>query len=164
MQSRALAHVHALFREKPRKEITHMRFQRAVLISLMMFLATITFAQDSKYFRERLGKPFEVYEHKSGVRVEIEYNDDGQVCHINLRNQDESKNLFDSVQAVASELIPVSSRGALRKSIQRAGNCFDEWLEDYERVFVIKHKDLCWRSTVQIYFKRDSCPKPPDMR
>jgi hypothetical protein len=174
----SFAYVHGCSERKPGKEIIHMRFQRALLISLMVSMAAVACAQDSKYFREKLGNPSrdvevyehkssvrEVYEHKSGVRVEIGYDVERQVCYIYLSDRDGRKG-FDSplkpMQSLAADLVPLSSRGALVKSSVDAGNCTNSKIEEHERALIIENQDSCdeRKRGIVIYFNRDSCPPP----
>jgi hypothetical protein len=47
--------------------------------------------QGSKFFRDKLGKPSELYRRTSGIDVKVDYDDKGQVCSVNLSDPDPAK-------------------------------------------------------------------------
>lgn len=118
-------------------------------------------APDSKFFREKLGEPAQVYRHKSGVHVQIAYDNKDQVCSIFITDPGQTKypRPFPRLLAVANELVPESSRGTLRDMTRNIGNCIQSQTKDYERVFVILNQDACYEQGIRILFKRPSCPK-----
>jgi YD repeat-containing protein len=143
-----------------------MRFRTiAVLLLLTTCLAGAS-AQDSKFFRDKLGKPSELYRHRSGINVQIDYDAAGQVCDIYITDPDaeSSRSSFPRLLAVADELIPASSRGVYLGRTGDLGNCTKVDYKDYERVFMKLDENACGKQSIQIYFKRASCPKPPKVR
>lgn len=118
-------------------------------------------APDSEFFRKKLGEPALVYRHKSGVSVQIAYDNKDQVCSIFITDPSQTRypRPFHRLLAVADELVPASSRGALRDMTRNIGNCIQVESKDYERVFVILNQDACYEQRIRILFKRPSCPK-----
>ena len=123
-------------------------------------------APDAKFFREKLGEPAQVYRHKSGVNVQIAYDNKDQACNISITDprQHRYPRDFSRLLAVANELVPESSRGPLRGRTGSIGNCIQVEYKDYERVFLLLNQDACYEQGIQILFKRPSCPKPPKVQ
>jgi len=122
--------------------------------------------QGSKFFRDKLGKPSELYRHTSGINVKVDYDDKGRVCSVNLSDpvrQRPDRSAF-RLMVVADELIPNSLRGNFVGRTGEIGNCINFEYKDYERVFIEINDDACYEKSVRILFKRNSCPKPPQIR
>jgi endonuclease YncB( thermonuclease family) len=121
--------------------------------------------QGSKFFRDKLGKPSELYRHTSGIDVKVNYDDKGQVCSVSL--SDPARRRFDRsasrLMVVADELIPNSLRGNFVGRTGEIGNCINVEYKDYERVFIEINENACYEQSVRILFKRRSCPKPPQV-
>lgn len=122
-------------------------------------------APDSKFFRDKLGEPAELYRHKSGVNVQVAYDNKGRACSIYITDsiRDRGVYRFKRLLAVADELMPESSRGTLRGKTSDIGNCISVEYRNYERVFLIMNRDACYDQGIRILFKRPSCPKPPQV-
>jgi endonuclease YncB( thermonuclease family) len=122
--------------------------------------------QGSKFLRDKLGKPAELYRHPSGIDVKADYDDKGQVCSVTL--SDPARQRFDRsasrLMAVADELIPNSIRGNFVGRTGEIGNCINLEYKDYERVFIEINENACYEQWVRIVFKRHSCGKPPQLR
>lgn len=119
-------------------------------------------APDAKFFRDKLGEPTLVYRHKSGVNVQMAYDNKDQVCSIVITDPGQKRypRPFPRLLAVADELVPASSRGLLRDRTSNIGNCISVESKDYERVFVVLNHDACYDQSIRILFKRPSCSKP----
>ena len=122
-------------------------------------------APDTKFFKDKLGEPAQVYRHKSGVSVQVAYDDKGQACSIYITEPTRERGAyrFDRLRAVADELMPESARGSLRGQTGDIGNCISVDYRDYERVFLTMNHDACYDQWIRILFKRPSCPKPPQV-
>jgi endonuclease YncB( thermonuclease family) len=118
--------------------------------------------KDSKYFTDKLGKPVELFRHKSGVNVEVAYDDKGKACQIFITDPGKQKypSSFPKLLAVANEIMPLSDRGVVRGDTREVGNCIDVEYWDYDAVFVELNRDACYEQWIRILFKRDLCPKP----
>ena len=118
--------------------------------------------QGSKFFRDKLGKPSELYRHTSGIDVKVDYDDKGQVCSVSLSNpaRQRGDRTTSRLKVVADELFPSSLRGNSVGSTFEIGNCINLESYEYERVFIVINKDACYEQSVQILFKRNSCRKP----
>jgi hypothetical protein len=136
-----------------------------ILLAVSVFPSTP--AQGPDYFRAKLGKPSELYRHKSGADVLIDYDERGQVCRINISDpahREWSFQSFGRLAAVAAEITTPDMKGRLKATAAELGDCTDVRYEDYERVFIEINKNACYRQWVSILFKRGSCPKPPAVR
>ena len=137
-------------------------------------------AQDSDFFRSKLGEPSkvidensELYELTSGISVRVGYDEEGQACSINTyapatasssgRGEDFTwrRETFKQMVAISNELIPVSVRGTVIGTMSELGDCSDAHYYDYERAFVIYNENACYGQGVHALFKRRSCPTPP---
>jgi len=137
-----------------------------ILLLLVLFFPVHAPAQDSKFFKEKLGKPAELYRHKSGINVRVDFDDEGQACSITITEpspQDGRIRSWKRVEAVASELVPLSLRGSLVSKTQEIGNCINVRYENYERVFIELNENACYEQSVRILFKRKSCPQHPNI-
>jgi YD repeat-containing protein len=122
--------------------------------------------QGSKFFRDKLGKPSELYRHTSGVDVKVDYDDKGRLCSVHLSDpaRQGSDRSASRLMVVADELIPNSLRGDFVGRTGEIGNCINFEFKDYERVFIEINDNACYGKSVRILFKRNSCGKPPQIR
>jgi hypothetical protein len=142
---------------------------------------TTATAQDSEFFRLKLGKPSkvidensELYEQKD-ITVRVAYDEEAEACSINIyapatasssgRGADPAwrRETFERMVALANELIPVSMRGTGLRTSSELGNCTDMRYEDTERALVLYNQNACYGQGVHVLFKRRSCPAPPDL-
>jgi hypothetical protein len=145
-----------------------MRFLALIIVLLVSSVYATEVAQDSEFFRAKLGEPSkvidensEVYEQKNGISVRIGYDEEGQACSINIYALPVDRGNFQRLVAVANELVPLSTRGTIVGTTREIGNCTDLDFEDYERAFVIYNQNACYDQGVAILLKKSSCPKPP---
>jgi len=119
----------------------------------------------SKIFRDKLGKPVELYRHPSGVNVKVDYDDKGRVCSVNLSDpaRQRGDRAASRLMVVADELIPNSIRGNFVGRTGEIGNCINLEYKEYERVFITIDENACYEHSVRILFKRNSCPRPPNV-
>jgi hypothetical protein len=118
--------------------------------------------QGSKFFRDKLGKPSELYRHPSGIDVKVDYDDKGQVCSVNLHDPARQRpdRSASRLMVVADELIPNSLRGNFLGRTGEIGNCINFEFKDYERVLITINDNACYEQSVHILFKRSSCGRP----
>ena len=118
-----------------------------------------------KFFRDKLGKPSELYRHQSGVNVKVDYDDKGRVCSVNLSDpaRQRGDRAASRLIAVGDELIPDSLRGNFVGRSGEIGNCINLEFKEYERVFITINQDACYEQSVHILFKRHSCARPPNV-
>jgi hypothetical protein len=119
----------------------------------------------SKFFRDKLGKPSELYRHQSGINVKVDYDDKGRLCSVNLSDpaRQRGDRAASNLMKVADELIPDSIRGSFVGRSGEIGNCINLEFKEYERVFITINENACYDQSVQILFKRNSCPRPPNV-
>jgi hypothetical protein len=137
-----------------------------IILLLVLSCPALAPAQSSKFFKDKLGKPAELYRHKSGINVRVDFDDEGQVCSINITDPSPQKGRIrslKSIEDVASELVPLSMRGSLVGKTQEIGNCIDVRYENYERLFMEINANACYEQSVRILFKRKSCPQQPNI-
>ena len=135
-----------------------------IMLLLVLTCPALAPAQSSKFFKDKLGKPAELYRHKSGINVRVDFDDDGQACSIRITDPSPQQGRirsFKSIEAVASELLPLSMRGSMVGKTQEIGNCINVRYENYERVFIELNENACYEQSVRILFKRKSCPQHP---
>lgn len=119
--------------------------------------------QGPKFFRDKLGKPSELYRHTSGIDVKVDYDDKGRLCSVNLSDpahQRGGRSSASRLMVVADELIPNSLRGNFVGRTGEIGNCINLEIEEYERVFIEINENACYEQSVWILFKRNSCGRP----
>lgn len=138
------------------------------LITLLLALScpALAPAQSSKFFKDKLGKPAELYRHKTGINLRVEFDDEGQACSISVTDpspQTGRIRSFKSIEAVANELVPLSMRGSLVGKTQEIGNCINVRYESYERVFIELNENACYEQSVRVLFKRKPCPQHPNI-
>lgn len=138
-----------------------MRIRTLIFMLLLVSTHATTAAQDSKFFREKLGKASEVYQHRSGISVRVDYDDEGQACGIIISEPARQRGDFQQLIAVAEELVPAAMRGAVIGTTGTIGDCTNDRIVDYERVLIVMDQNACYDHWVRIFFKRSSCPKPP---
>ncbi len=138
-----------------------MRIRTLMFMLLLVSTHATTAAQDSKFFREKLGKASEVYQHRSGISVRVDYDDEGQACGIIINEPARQRGDFQQLIAVAEELVPAATRGAVIGTTGTIGDCTNDRIVDYERVLIVMDQNACYYHWVRIFFKRSSCPKPP---
>jgi hypothetical protein len=71
-----------------------MRIHTLIFLLLLISAHATATAQDSKFFREKLGKPAEVaevYVHRSGISVRVDYDDVGQACGVVISQSSRQK-------------------------------------------------------------------------
>ena len=137
-----------------------------IILLLVLSCPALAPAQSSKFFKDKLGKPAELYRHKSGINVRVDFDDEGQVCSINITDPSPQKGRirsWQSLEAVASELVPLSMRGSMVGKTQEIGNCINVRYENYERLFMEINANACYEQSVRILFKRKSCPQHPNI-
>jgi hypothetical protein len=111
-------------------------------VLLLITTHATTRAQDSKFFRKKLGKAAEVYLHKSGTSVRV---DEGQVCNIVISEPSGQRGDFQRLIAVSEELAPAAMRGTLIGRTGNIGNCINDRILDYERVFIMMERECMLR-------------------
>src|SRR5437870_3332879 len=119
-------------------EVRDMKFRTLVTVLSFGVCVLITSAQDTKFFREKLGKPSELY-HKSGIDIRVDYDDEGQVCSILV--SDPARRSVGSLRTIVDELVPWSSRGSMIKTSHNIGDCINVTSAEYEKVFIIETED-----------------------
>ena len=139
-----------------------MKFRTSIFVLLFISPHAPAAAQDSKFFREKLGKAAEIYLHRSGISVRVDYDDEGQACGIVISEPSHQKRgNFHRLMAVAEELIPSETRGAFIGRTGTTGNCTKIEIMDYERVRIVMNEDACYEQWIRILVKRSSCPELP---
>jgi hypothetical protein len=144
-----------------------MKFRLLIIFLLALPGLQSISAQDSNYFRAKLGKPSEIYRTNSGAQVLVEYDEKGQVYRIDINDpayRSMDIKAFGRFMGIAADLVPSNMRGKLKGTAGEIGNCINVKYEDYERVFMELNENACYQQSVRVYFKRDSCPKPPIVR
>ena len=69
-----------------------------IILLLVLSCPALAPAQSSKFFKDKLGKPAELYRHKSGINVRVDFDDEGQVCSINITDPSPQKGRIRSVE------------------------------------------------------------------
>ena len=137
-----------------------------IILLLVLSCPALAPAQSSKFFKDKLGKPAELYRHKSGVNVRVDFDDEDQVCSITITDPSPQQGRIrslKSIEAVASELVPLSMRGSLVGKTQEIGQLHRCPIENYERVFIELNENACYEQSVRVLFKRKPCPQNPNI-
>jgi hypothetical protein len=138
-------------------------FTIAISISVM--------SQTASELRTKYGPPSESYFINPFVSLTAKFSEGGQACEMLLTERDrattsDGKPLMITKELTAvnalNEIIPEAQRGAKIHSIGNFGNCFSVITDEYEKVIISRHEQLCEspssvKRTVQILWKNRQC-------
>jgi hypothetical protein len=138
-----------------------------IIVLLLISGYATAAAQDSQFFKSRLGEPVnlsessELYQQKAGITVRIDYDDYGDACSIQVSAPRRETGALQPLMSIALALIPSSMTGAVIRETSEIGDCTDVQYAEFQKVLIVKHNNACYGyPNVQILFKRRSCPKP----
>lgn len=125
--------------------------------------------QTAGNLQAKFGAPTKTFEVNSNVTLSVEFGEDGQACQMTITERQgfAAGNVAgQSVQSTAddtlNEVMPEAKRGKRLQSAGSVGNCFSLRTEEYEKVTITSHSQLCVsppsvKKTIQILWKRKQC-------